>query len=272
MVESLKELDRICQKPNHKTVGNWMVRQILRPAALPITWLLLHTPVTANQVTLAALFTGLLGILLLAALPSKVFLLAVALLQIWYLLDHVDGQIARYRKTASLSGRFFDFFMHHLIHGLIPAGLSWYSYRMTGNIFCLVLGFVAVAAMIFINLIQDIKCKVFVEKLISSEAGDIYSSEKTAGGAGALRPKPGYAKLIAAAYKLTEMHVMMNLLTAAAFCEIFFKPGPLRVYFFIFYLFLVPALVAAKCYHWIVNRKIDEEFLGLFKERQRGGS
>src|SRR5437762_1650191 len=105
MVESLKELNRICQKPRYREVGNWMVRYVLRDLALPFTWLLLHTPVTANQVTLASLVVGLFGISLFAATSNASFLTGTLLLQLWYLLDHVDGQIARYRKTACLSGR-----------------------------------------------------------------------------------------------------------------------------------------------------------------------
>jgi len=271
MVESLRELDRICQKPRHKEVGNWMVRKILRPAALPLTWLLLHTSVTANQVTLAALIVGLLGVVLLAAVPSVFFLISVLLLQSWYLLDHVDGQIARYRKTSSLSGRFFDFLMHHLIHGLLPAGLAWYSYAVSGNLFWLALGFPAVVGMIFLNLIQDVKCKVFVEKIISNEAGPVQAAASSGETAETGAPsKAPLASAVSIAHKIAEMHVLMNLLTLAALFENFLWPGPWRFYFFVFYAVLVPGLVALKCFYWITRRKIDEEYLSLFRGRLRG--
>src|SRR3989338_3961306 len=110
MVESLKELNNICQKPRYKEVGNWMVRNILRDAALPITWALLHTPVTANQVTLASLGIGLFGILLMAFVGKGWFLLGALLLQAWYLLDHVDGRNTPHPPTTPLPRRFFFFF------------------------------------------------------------------------------------------------------------------------------------------------------------------
>ena len=134
MVESLKELNKICQKPRYKEVGNWMVRRLLRSMALPITWLLLHTPMTANQVTFFALITGLLGILFLASHTPAFYLAGAILLQLWYLLDHVDGQIARYRNSASLTGRFFDFMMHHLIDGCLFFALGFNAFILSQNI------------------------------------------------------------------------------------------------------------------------------------------
>ena len=66
MVEPLNELNRICQKPDYKKTGNWYVRHIVREAALPMTWLLLHTRITANQVTAVSLAASLLGMISLA--------------------------------------------------------------------------------------------------------------------------------------------------------------------------------------------------------------
>ena len=143
-----------------------MVRKILRPAALPITWMLLHTPVTADQVTLAALLIGIVGLLLFAAVSKSLFLAGAILLQLWYLLDHVDGQIARYRKTACLTGRFFDFMMHHIIHGILFFTLSFYCYSATGHVFFLILGFIVSFMMTLFNLVYDAKCKTFIEKLV----------------------------------------------------------------------------------------------------------
>src|SRR3989338_5676458 len=142
MVESLKKLSEICQKPRYKKVGNWMVRHILRDAALPVTWLLLHTPITANQVTFFSLVIGIVGIGLFSALAPSLFLAGTILLQLWYFLDHVDGQIARYHKTVSITGRFFDFLTHHIIHGVIFFSLGICMYQITRNFYLVIWGFV----------------------------------------------------------------------------------------------------------------------------------
>lgn len=59
MVESLGELNKKCQKENYKKTGNWMVRSFLRCFALSRTWILLHTSITANQVTVPFLLVGI---------------------------------------------------------------------------------------------------------------------------------------------------------------------------------------------------------------------
>ena len=50
------------------------------------------------------------------------WIVAAGLLQLWYLLDHVDGQLARLRGTASLDGVQLDFLMHHTVNLLVPLG------------------------------------------------------------------------------------------------------------------------------------------------------
>lgn len=266
MVENLKRLSQICQKPRYREVGNWMVRRFLRDAALPITWLLVHTPVTANQVTTASLFLGLLGILFFA-IPSKAFFLAGAvLLQIWYLLDHVDGQIARYRGTASLAGRFFDFLTHHIIHGTIFFSLGLYGYSKTGALFFVIWGFVSSLSIVIFNLTQDTKYKTFFERLSAMKSVKILKSGES--GRPRASEKLSLSRMIfSALHKMCEIHVLMNILTVAALLEFFLKaPWDTRLLLFLGYGIATPILMAVKVVYLITTRKIDEEFKELFQE------
>ena len=264
MVEPLKELNQICQKPRYREVGNWMVRHFLRDAALPVTWLLLHTSVTANQVTIISLIMGLVGIYFFAIPSAGFFLTGAILLELWYFLDHVDGQIARYRKTACLSGRFFDFITHHLIHGVIFFSLGLYALQVTGKLFCVLLGFTASVAMIFFNLTSDTKYKTFVEALIDS--GRSIKIDK-----GASRPESKgalnlFQSIYSTLHKLSEIHVLMNLLTLFAFLEFVMKiKFDFRYGVLIFYGLAVPVLTLVKITYLISKRKIDEEFHFLFR-------
>ncbi|MDP3920175.1 MAG: CDP-alcohol phosphatidyltransferase family protein [Candidatus Omnitrophota bacterium] len=271
MVESLKELSRVCQKPRYKKDGNWMVRHFLRDWALPVTWLLLHTSVTANQVTTVSLIVGLSGLMLFAKTSPALFFLGALLVQLWYFLDHVDGQIARYRKTASLTGRFFDFVTHHIIHGVLFFSLGYYCFKMTDNSFFLFWGFSASLAMMVFNLLHDTKYKTFFERLVTfrqvsiagSKAGEKAECESADKSErfGALR------KLFSWGHKAAEIHVVMNILTLVAFCELFpfFAEAKLRLYLFIVYGVTVPMLAVVKLTYWIKNQTIDKEFDALFK-------
>jgi len=265
-VESLKELNQLCQKPQYTTVGNWMVRHILRDLALPITWLLLHTSVTANQVTLFSLVIGLGGIFLFAFPPTSAFLAGALLLQFWYLLDHVDGQIARYRKTACLSGRFFDFLTHHVIHGMIFFSLGFYAFHVTGQLFFVVWGFLASMAMTFFNLTHDTKHKTFYEKLISFKAVQIQAAESAVSVSGPPKSAGVSQKVFSFLHKVSEIHVLMNILTAAALLEIALKlPIDLRFCLFVFYGLAAPLIAVTKITYMIIYRKIDQEFENQFR-------
>ena len=262
MVESLRELNRLCQKPRYKEVGNWMVRHVLRDVALPITWLLLHTPVTANQVTTLSFLIGLAGIALFV-LPTPIFfLLGTILLQLWYLLDHVDGQIARYRGTASLTGRFFDFLTHHTIHGVIFFSLGMYGFRTSRHALFIVWGFVTSISMMLFNLIHDTKYKTFFEKLITLKAVKV----KGRGEGKESRPSGRVRLTFSFLHKICEIHVLMNILTLAAFFQTLTRlPLDLRFLFYCLYGIVVPVIAVTKITCLILNREIDREFEAQFK-------
>ncbi len=264
MVESLKELNRICQKPRYREVGNFMVRYFLRDAALPITWLLLHTNISANQVTTFALGTGLFGLLCLSFSAGSAFLSGMIFLQIWYLLDHVDGQIARYRKTVSLTGRFYDFLMHHFIHGLFFLPLGYYLYSMEQSLGYLSWAILLCIGVIFLNLLHDIKYKTFFERLTTLPALRIQKITPSAS-----QPSRGnwQRKAFQLAHKLIEMHVLMNIFTAGAILEFFFfRNSSFRTILFIFYGLLIPPFVLMKIMHWIKSKKIDADYSALIQE------
>jgi phosphatidylglycerophosphate synthase len=262
VVESLKELNKICQKPRYKEEGNWMVRYILRDLALPITWCLLHTGITANQVTLAALLIGLAGNALTASPDSIMFLWGMIFIQFWYLLDHVDGQIARYRKTVSLTGRFFDFLMHHILHGSFFAFAGGAIYISTRNVWFLVTGFVTSFCVISFNLLNDIKAKTFLERIYTLKTLSLKASAQ----GGSQESKTSLPKKIfSSLHKLLEFHVVMNVYTAAAIAEGLFRVN-LRPILFLIYGLTVPLVFITKALFWIRAKKIDQEYNRIFHE------
>jgi hypothetical protein len=266
MVESLKELNKICQKPRYREVGNWMVRYVLRDLALPITWCLLHTPVTANQVTFAALLIGLAGNFFLTLKEPGAFFWGMMLLQLWYLLDHVDGQIARYRKTVSLTGRFFDFMMHHMIHATFFFAVGVSIFLSTGIAGFLVLGFLTSLFAVSFNLLSDLKCKTIYEKLISLKSVRIdYETSKAAESGPEAAPSKT-RRFFSVLHKATEFHVVMNVFTLAAFAEAFVAPFHARFYLFAAYTLTLPFITIAKTAYWIKTQKIDADFHQIFRE------
>jgi phosphatidylglycerophosphate synthase len=265
MVESLKELNPICQKPDYKVKGNWYVRTLVRDAALPMTRLLLHTKVTADQVTLISLAVAMAGMAVLTWFGDGWFFFGVFLLQLWYYLDHVDGQIARYRKTVSLTGRFLDFMTHHIVHTVFLFALGFYAYRVSDAVLWIVLGFFVSMMLLVFNLIHDVKYKTFFEWIEAQGGATIR------GGAEGKIESPVTdfrRKLFSFLHKLCEIHVMMNLLTVCAFLQPLVSGVDLRSVFFLFYAAVVPVVACVKMAYILKGRVIDSDYRAIALERR----
>ncbi len=268
MIESPARLREICQKPNYRQVGNWMARHITRDMAIYLTWLVLHTPLRADSIALISLVCGFLAAYLVSV-PTVACLLAGALmLQFWYLLDHVDGQVARYHKEADLTGTFFDFMIHFFVHSSMVFGLGLRMFHQTGQGAWLIGGFFAALAMGGLSQFNDCKYKAFFARL-AQWTGKTVRMGQPAKAMKDITPSAQLSapkRLFMLLYKLTEIHIFMNLLTLAALLQIAGVPASKA--FIVFYVVLLPAVLAARMAYTIKKHRIDEEFVSLFREEE----
>lgn len=167
MVESIKELREVCQKGKIERV---------RRISVYLTKLLLYTPITANQVTLLMTSVGIaIGILFSFGIYWY-SIIGALLFPFYYILDHVDGEIARYRGTASLMGSYIDQLSHNVIYPFIFVGISFGVYANSHSIIVFIFGF---SASIFLPL----KWLVYFERVnllynVGGEARVIATSSK----------------------------------------------------------------------------------------------
>jgi phosphatidylglycerophosphate synthase len=97
-------------------------RFVARPAAAVVLVPLQRSPVTPNQVTFASLAVFAVAAGVLVAVPGwSGLLIAVVVLELSYVLDCVDGQLARLRGTSSPVGAHLDFLMDELKAFLLVA-------------------------------------------------------------------------------------------------------------------------------------------------------
>ncbi|MER5492687.1 CDP-alcohol phosphatidyltransferase family protein [Streptomyces sp. NPDC002490] len=87
---------------------HWAGRLYMREVSLRVDRYLVDTRVTPNQLTYLMTVCGLLAApaLLVPGVPGAV--LGVVMVQLYLLLDCVDGEIARWRQQFSLSGVYLD--------------------------------------------------------------------------------------------------------------------------------------------------------------------
>jgi len=98
---------------------------VARPLAAVVIVPLARTGVTPNQITLATLPVFLAGAAMMAFFPSWGMLCGgVAIIELSYVLDCADGQLARLRGTSSPVGAHLDFLMDELKAFVLVAAVA----------------------------------------------------------------------------------------------------------------------------------------------------
>ena len=101
MVQSVKELWKTCYG-NQKVYRAWYNKYVSK-ISIYMTWLLLHTSITPNQVTIIELILVILSQIFLFSGNLWHIFIGLMIFQLTNLLDCVDGEIARYKKNQALS-------------------------------------------------------------------------------------------------------------------------------------------------------------------------
>ena len=146
---SLRELKTVCRKGRWDPY--WVLNILWRPFSIYVTWLLVRIGVPANAVTVVSLLLFLGSIVLLGFNESLFLILGAVLLQAYFLLDHVDGELARYEakvlgRTPILLGKYLDAVTHRFSPALFFV-VGWSASREiesgVWSTACMLLGFLA---------------------------------------------------------------------------------------------------------------------------------
>ncbi len=118
-MESIKELKNICQRGKREKNFLLMKGYIFhRNISIYITkaLLILFPKVKPNSVSLLMIFISLLGCVFLLYSSFIIQITGICLVYFGFILDKVDGEIARYKNIFSLQGVYLD----ELYHLVIP--------------------------------------------------------------------------------------------------------------------------------------------------------
>jgi phosphatidylglycerophosphate synthase len=214
---TLAALRATVQKHRHQEIGNWLARRVARPAAVYGTWLAVRLGLSAHQVTLLALAASAGATLALMTGTARGFVAGVALLHLAFWLDHVDGQVARWRRTASLDGVYLDYLMHHVATLGLGFGLGYGLAAQSGDVRWTAAGFAIALGWTTLGLHNDCRYKAFFQRL-KRETGTFRVDAASGGRPSPPQPWPrqGRAMLTWPAYKACEPHVVLISLTALA--------------------------------------------------------
>jgi hypothetical protein len=214
---TLAELRDKVHKGRHREVGNWLARRVARPSAVYGTWAAVRLGLSAHQVTLGATLAGLGSAVAVGSGDRFGFMVGVVLAHLAFWLDHVDGQVARWRGTAGLDGVYLDYLMHHASTLALGFALGHGLAVRTGDPNWSAAGFVIACGWTFLSIQNDCRYKAFFQRL--KAASGSYRVEGGAGGKPsppAPWPRHGLGMLTWPAYKACEGHVVLMGLTALA--------------------------------------------------------
>lgn len=173
-VPPVSELKQICWKSHDA----WISWKLYRPISIRVTWLLGHTPITANGVTLLGALFAAASWALLATGDLRWMLAGGLLLQVWVLLDHTDGEVARLRRyrglpgSANVEGAFAEYVGNHLVvHPITIAFLGVGAFHHWGDITYLYLGFAGCFASILAMALW-LRKHMLLMRFVYMETGD----------------------------------------------------------------------------------------------------
>ena len=113
---------------------------LVRHFSYPVTRLLVHTPLTPNQITALSLVFGLAAGVICLKGDYQSLLIGSILFLVCYVLDNCDGEIARLKNMRSRFGMRFDTFVDWLVHAVFFVCLGWGATATTGQPWWLWLG------------------------------------------------------------------------------------------------------------------------------------
>lgn len=162
---SLGELRRRCQAPvrGRNDVAGLLLGD---RASLPLTKLFVDLGISPDVATLGMLATGLVGAACHALGGGWLAVAGAALLLLYYVLDCVDGEVARFRGVEDMKWGYLDFLFHMLVKPSAFLGVGVGLWRPTDEALYLLAAGTASVATLWLKLFLDTPGLLFVKTVL----------------------------------------------------------------------------------------------------------
>lgn len=214
---NIKSLKEKCQS-SRRTCDTWHGRNIARKLSIYITLLFVKLKIRAMTATTIFVLSGIAACLMFSMGTKTAFLAGALMLQVWYILDHVDGEVARYNEESSLTGVYYDELSHYLVHPLVFFSIGLGLFRHTGRASLIITGFAAGLGIVLLSLVVDLKKLVILEHTQKSRiTAECERKEEKHG-------KGSFVKaLFSKVHAFCTFPFIMNMITFAAFMDMVIK-------------------------------------------------
>lgn len=129
---TFKSVSSVCHKERFFAYDDWRDRLFV-PLATFLVWVFVRLGWSGNAVTLLSGVFSVAGAVLIASDEPFIVLIGSFGYMIFYLLDYVDGGVARYNKKSGIGGQYFDWIMHVVSSIAIATGLFIGALNVTGD-------------------------------------------------------------------------------------------------------------------------------------------
>ncbi len=274
---SIKQLRKLGQVPA-RTHDGWYGKLVGRRISIYFTRLLLPLGVTPNQATLLSIGFGVAGSILLAFNRVGLSLVGVLFLQLWFVFDCVDGELARVKKQSSINGLFLDLVGHCLVDPLTFLCLAFAAYQGIPKIGIFALAFSASLSIVLEKQLslgcQDSAIiEVFKKRIgLSDRSAPVVLPLKNS-----FTVTSGKNKLLLQiAGNLFSYTSVMVLVAVIVLVTVFFSsPNQIRSLFYLvlltFYGLLFPLVCVYRTLKIVKGDKIRHRYLKLFGDPSAKG-
>jgi phosphatidylglycerophosphate synthase len=212
-VERVRELRSICQ-PDDLDLSFYRKR-VIRPVSIHLTRLFLLMGISANAVSVLKGLIAVCGAILFVGEDVALLLGGILLLQLAFLLDACDGEVARHRGTNRWAGgEYLDKIGDAASRGLLHACWGIGAWQVSGRII-----WVAVGAFVGALWLVQRFCllETLLESIASHPEGPLRAGERAAIGRIFVQGRQGgrFEHLLSIIY-----HPMINLVTILVLSEV----------------------------------------------------
>ncbi len=124
----------------------WWSSFVTSPLAVAANYLVVDLPwLTPNRITTLSFIVAVVAAAFIVMGGVGNFILAAVLIHISHILDCMDGQMARYRKTSSASGSYFDKLTDQVQVMAWFGAVGYAAYAQTNEVVPVFLAFIGVA-------------------------------------------------------------------------------------------------------------------------------
>lgn len=166
-------------KRNSEKIDLWLY-YFARPFSWPLTWLCIVLGLSASAVTYISILAVITGTIFIISGNYILTIIGVLLFNLWIILDCVDGNIARYKKTFSKYGEFIDAVGGYFATTFLFSSLGIFAYKVPFDgidpAYFLIAGFWATISSLFSRLLYQKYKNIFTGENTAIKPRDNTSS------------------------------------------------------------------------------------------------